>query len=48
MQTHAAVFRDGPTLQEGCDKMNKLYKEMDDLKVGIRENPSDQDTEGTG
>ena len=33
MQEHAAVFRDGPTLQEGVKKMQALYKELDDLKV---------------
>lgn len=33
MQHHAAVFRDGPTLQEGCKKMDQLYKEQADLKI---------------
>ena len=33
MQEHAAVFRDGPTLQEGVRKMKDLYKQLDDLKV---------------
>lgn len=33
MQTHAAVFRDGPSLRKGVEKMNDLYTEMDDLKV---------------
>jgi succinate dehydrogenase/fumarate reductase flavoprotein subunit len=33
MQTHAAVFRDGPALKEGVDKMNAISKEMDDIKV---------------
>lgn len=33
MQSHAAVFRDGPSLKEGVDKLNSLYKQMDDLKV---------------
>lgn len=28
MQTHAAVFRDGPTLEAGCRKMSDLYKEL--------------------
>lgn len=28
MQNHAAVFRDGPTLQEGVTKMKHLYNEM--------------------
>lgn len=34
MQTHASVFRDGPTLKEGCKKIDECYKEMNDLKVG--------------
>ena len=33
MQEHAAVFRDGPTLQEGCRKISELWKEQFDLKV---------------
>ncbi|XP_047106983.1 succinate dehydrogenase [ubiquinone] flavoprotein subunit, mitochondrial [Schistocerca piceifrons] len=33
MQTHAAVFRTAETLQEGCQKMAELYKQMDDLKL---------------
>lgn len=33
MQNHAAVFRDGPSLEEGCRKMADLYKELDDIKV---------------
>lgn len=36
MQTHAAVFRDAQTLQEGCKKMSELYKRMDDLKLSDR------------
>ncbi|KAL5013129.1 hypothetical protein ScPMuIL_007399 [Solemya velum] len=36
MQTHASVFRDGPTLQEGCKKIDECYKEMDDLKLHDR------------
>lgn len=35
MQTYAAVFRDGPTLQEGCKQLDALYKEMDNIKVGL-------------
>ena len=35
MQTNAAVFRDGPTLQEGCQKMDQLFKDMDDVQVDI-------------
>lgn len=34
MQNHAAVFRDGPVLQEGCEKMSAIYKEFADVKVG--------------
>lgn len=34
MQEHAAVFRDGPVLKAGVDKMLKLYAEKyDNLKV---------------
>jgi succinate dehydrogenase (ubiquinone) flavoprotein subunit len=33
MQAHAAVFRDGPTLQEGCKKMDEIYKMQNDLKL---------------
>lgn len=33
MQNHASVFRDGPTLKEGCEKMAKIYEGMEDLKV---------------
>jgi len=36
MQKHAAVFRDGPTLEEGCKVMNNIYQEMDDLKLTDR------------
>ncbi|KAK7485634.1 hypothetical protein BaRGS_00023083 [Batillaria attramentaria] len=36
MQNHAGVFRDGPTMQEGCKKMQELYNEMSDLKVSDR------------
>ncbi|TPP55983.1 Succinate dehydrogenase [ubiquinone] flavoprotein subunit B mitochondrial [Fasciola gigantica] len=37
MQDYAAVFRDGPTLQEGCKRMYDLYKSrMFDLKVTDR------------
>jgi len=35
MQEHAAVFRDGPTLQEGCRKIADMWKEIDDIKVCI-------------
>lgn len=33
MQEHAAVFREGPSMKEGCRKIDTMYKEMDDLKV---------------
>jgi len=36
MQDHAAVFRDGPTLVEGCKKIDETYKKMEDLKVTDR------------
>ncbi|TNN13918.1 Succinate dehydrogenase [ubiquinone] flavoprotein subunit B isoform 1 [Schistosoma japonicum] len=37
MQEYAAVFRDGPTLKEGCRKMYELYtSRMNDLKVSDR------------
>jgi succinate dehydrogenase (ubiquinone) flavoprotein subunit len=33
MQNHAAVFRDGPTLQEGCKKLDGIYQMQKDLKL---------------
>ena len=33
MQNHAAVFRDGPSLKEGVDKMYAINKELNDIKV---------------
>ena len=36
MQTHAAVFREEKTLQEGCAKMADLYKELSDIQVADR------------
>ena len=34
MQNHAAVFRDGPVLEEGVEKINNLMDEMmNDIKV---------------
>lgn len=33
MQSHAAVFRDGPVLQEGCRSLTEIFKEFDDVKV---------------
>ncbi|KAF4522749.1 hypothetical protein B566_EDAN009294 [Ephemera danica] len=36
MQNHAAVFRTGSVLQEGCTKMDAIYKDLDHLKVHDR------------
>ncbi len=36
MQTHAAVFRTGETLQSGVEKMNDIYAEFDDVRVSDR------------
>ncbi|KAM9851739.1 succinate dehydrogenase [ubiquinone] flavoprotein subunit, mitochondrial [Aulostomus maculatus] len=33
MQAHAAVFRTGPVLKEGCDKMDSIYQTMEDIKT---------------
>ena len=33
MQNHAAVFRDGPTLKEGCNKMDEVFKLQSELKI---------------
>lgn len=33
MQSHAAVFRTGDVLKEGCDKMGALYQALDDIKT---------------
>lgn len=33
MQEHAAVFRDGPVLKEGVEKMHQIFKEFDDIIV---------------
>ncbi|XP_065370337.1 succinate dehydrogenase [ubiquinone] flavoprotein subunit, mitochondrial [Calliphora vicina] len=33
MQHHAAVFRDGPVLKQGVDKMCEIYKQFKDVKV---------------
>ncbi|XP_055336638.1 succinate dehydrogenase [ubiquinone] flavoprotein subunit, mitochondrial-like [Paramacrobiotus metropolitanus] len=33
MQTHAAVFRTGDVLKEGCRQMSELYQESKDLKL---------------
>ncbi|ESO06696.1 hypothetical protein HELRODRAFT_94219 [Helobdella robusta] len=36
MQEYAAVFRDGPTLKTGCEKLSALYKELPNLKTTDR------------
>jgi len=36
MQNNAAVFRTGPVLQEGCEKMQGLVTQMADLKLSDR------------
>ncbi len=36
MQTHAAVFRTGETLQAGVDKMDAIYAEFNDVKTTDR------------
>jgi succinate dehydrogenase / fumarate reductase flavoprotein subunit len=36
MQSHAAVFRTGETLQEGVDLLEKTYASMDDIRVTDR------------
>lgn len=33
MQEHAAVFRDGPVLKEGVEKMTAIFKEFEDIIV---------------
>uniref|UniRef100_A0A3B4XLY5 Succinate dehydrogenase [ubiquinone] flavoprotein subunit, mitochondrial n=1 Tax=Seriola lalandi dorsalis TaxID=1841481 RepID=A0A3B4XLY5_SERLL len=33
MQAHAAVFRTGSVLKEGCDKMDAVYQTLDDVKT---------------
>merc|ERR1712181_197561 len=35
MQNHAAVFRDGPVMREGIQKMNGLWKDMDNVKLTL-------------
>jgi succinate dehydrogenase / fumarate reductase, flavoprotein subunit len=36
MQDHAAVFRTGETLGEGCTKINAVYRSFDDVRIGDR------------
>ncbi|XP_061675912.1 succinate dehydrogenase [ubiquinone] flavoprotein subunit, mitochondrial [Syngnathoides biaculeatus] len=33
MQAHAAVFRTGSVLKEGCDKLDAIYQTMEDIKT---------------
>lgn len=33
MQNHAAVFRTGSVLKEGCDKMDDIYQTLDQIKT---------------
>lgn len=33
MQNHAAVFRVGSVLQEGCEKISQLYGELKHVKT---------------
>jgi succinate dehydrogenase / fumarate reductase, flavoprotein subunit len=36
MQDHAAVFRTGETLDEGCMKISAVYRSFDDVRIGDR------------
>lgn len=36
MQEHAAVFRTEKVLQDGCEKLQGLYQQMEDIKVSDR------------
>jgi succinate dehydrogenase / fumarate reductase flavoprotein subunit len=36
MQTNCAVFRDGPVLEEGAEKIAEVWKATDDIKVSDR------------
>merc|ERR1711862_87515 len=36
MQTHAAVFRTGPVMKEGIEKMNAFWKDMANIKLSDR------------
>ncbi len=36
MQANCAVFRDGPVMQEGIEKINAIWKEAEDIKVTDR------------
>ena len=36
MQTNCAVFRDGPVLEEGVDKIKEIWKQSDDIGIADR------------
>lgn len=36
MQNHAAVFREGATLKKGCELMNDIFQEQQDIKLTDR------------
>lgn len=36
MQEDAAVFRTQETLQNGCDQMDEIYKQLDDMRITDR------------
>lgn len=36
MQNHAAVFRTGESLQEGCDKIDQIFQSRTDVKIADR------------
>ena len=36
MQTHAAVFRDAPTLQAGADAIDEIVAKLPDVKITDR------------
>jgi succinate dehydrogenase flavoprotein subunit len=36
MQTNCAVFRDGPVMKEGIEKIAQIWKESDDIKITDR------------
>lgn len=38
MQSHAAVFRTGSILQEGCEKLSQIYRDLAHLKTFDRGN----------
>jgi succinate dehydrogenase/fumarate reductase flavoprotein subunit len=42
MQNHAAVFRTGSLLQEGCEKISQLYGDLKHLKTFDRGEPTAQ------